>query len=580
MSSCLHCDGKLFKESGFRPKCVVSMGTSLLDAEQRRNISAKVKKAMVATTIVASLALGDMVMLGSPLVAGGENRSIQLYHIHTGESLTVTYMQNGRYVPSAMKQINYLLRDWRKSQVITIDPRSIDLVWELHEDLGSHRPIHIVCGYRSPKTNAFLKRIGRNVARHSQHMGGKAIDFYFPDVPTIKIRNSALVRRVGGVGYYRSAGGPTGFLHVDSGHVRHWGPAISNSQMAQIFRDGAKTVGRRMRLNSGNSGTVAPDEGNSGGGLIATLFGKKKPAAVAAEQPQVAAAEIVPPPAETDYTGNEDDMADLSADAAVAPQVKPKAKPPTPVVEASVAELVPDAAPVKDPLVSKAQAAKLDALAADAAIPPEPQMADNGAAEPQVRHGYPIPRPRLRPPEILLMAAANIKADQKFIRISAASAEPPDQSGSNKPSQVADTLGTVMEAESLTAEPAVQEPKTIKKTKSNFAAELRSGTTNDAPVIKPLIASAGGSDINWWPQLLLSGDAAIRRDGAPALIGSNDESSLPKAAILGDEGISSGTQTSAEGKGDLLTVNREGKGNLDAGDVLKPQKVGQLLTEQ
>ena len=169
----MHCDGKLSRESGFRPVCVVSMGMSLLGAEQRRTLKSRFKKAMVATTIIASVVLADMALLGSPLIAGGETRTIQLYHIHTGENLNVTYMKNGRYVPSAMKQINYLLRDWRKNQVITIDPRSIDLVWELHEDLGSNRPIHIVCGYRSAKTNAFLKRIGRNVAKNSQHMGGR-----------------------------------------------------------------------------------------------------------------------------------------------------------------------------------------------------------------------------------------------------------------------------------------------------------------------------------------------------------------------------------------------------------------------
>jgi uncharacterized protein YcbK (DUF882 family) len=558
------------------------MGMSLLGVENRQQLADRFKKAMVATTIVAGLFAADMTMLGGPLMAGGETRSIQLYHIHTGESITVTYKKDGRYVPSAMKQINYLLRDWRKNQVITIDPRSIDLVWELHEDLGSNRPIHIVCGYRSPRTNAFLKRIGRNVAKHSQHMGGKAIDFYFPDVPTIKIRNSALVRQVGGVGYYRSAGGPTGFLHVDSGHVRHWGPAISNSQMAQIFRDGSKTVGRRMRLNGGNNGNVAPDDTNpSSGGLLAAIFGKKKPAVIVAAEPvQVAVAEVVPPPSAPDYSAGEDDMADLSADAAAAPAAKKLAPKPTPVVipdEPQVAEIVPEPAPS----VPKDQVAKLSAMATDAALPPEPQMADGGADEPLVRKGYPVPRPRLRPPEVLLAAAANIKAEPKFIRISAASAAPPDMSGSNKPSQVADGLGTVMEAETLLDEPQVQEPKASRKGKSSFAAELRNGTTDEAPVIKPLIASAGGSDINWWPQLFLNGEAAIRRDGAPTLIGSLDESSLPKAAVLGEEGLTSGTQTSAEGKGDLLVVNRDGKGNLDAiaPHVLdKIQKVG-LVTE-
>ncbi len=542
---------------------------SLLDADQRQKITARFKKAIVATTVMASLLLGDLALLGAPSIAGGETRTIQLYHMHTGESLTVTYMQNGRYVPSAMKQINYLLRDWRRKETITIDPRTIDLVWELHEDLGSHRPIHIVCGYRSPKTNAFLKRIGRNVANKSQHMVGKAIDFYFPDVPTVKIRNSALVRKVGGVGYYRSAGGPTGFLHADSGHVRHWGPAISNSQMAQILREGSKTVGRRMRLNKGNDNTVAPDE--SGGSLIATLFGKKKPATIETDQASSTddqGADDQGADVAAAYVGNEDDMADLSADASQSPATAPFK-----LAKSTVASVIPP-----EPSLTKDQAAKLDAAAADAAIPDEPQAADNGANEPLVRQGYPVPKPRLKPVDIMLMAAANIKS----VRISAASGGPPDQSGNSKPSPVADGLSTVMEAASLMEEPTSAEPKANQKGKGNFAAELRNGTTDDAPVIKPLLASASGSDINWWLQLFLNGEAAIRRDGAPTLIGSSDESSLPKAAILGEEGVSSGTQTSAEGKGDLLVVNRVGKGNLDApalGVINNTQKVGQLVTE-
>jgi uncharacterized protein YcbK (DUF882 family) len=188
-------------------------------------------------------------------IAGGETRTLSLYQVHTKESLTVTYMVNGRYVPSALKKINYLLRDWRRNETIRIDPKTIDLMWELHADLGSKQPIHIICGYRSASTNGFLKKIGRNVARKSQHILGKAIDLYFPDVKTERIRNSALVRQIGGVGYYRSSGGPTGFVHIDSGKVRHWGPAISRTQMAQIFRDYRKTIGARL----GGRNQVVPE---------------------------------------------------------------------------------------------------------------------------------------------------------------------------------------------------------------------------------------------------------------------------------------------------------------------------------
>jgi hypothetical protein len=127
---------------------------------------------------------------------------------------------------------------------MVIDPKTVDLMWELHADLGSKAPIHIICGYRSASTNAMLKKIGRNVAKQSMHIRGKAIDLYFPDVPVSKIRGSAIVRQAGGVGYYPRSG-VSGFVHIDSGNVRYW-PRPDASQMAEIFRDFRNTVGARM----------------------------------------------------------------------------------------------------------------------------------------------------------------------------------------------------------------------------------------------------------------------------------------------------------------------------------------------
>jgi uncharacterized protein YcbK (DUF882 family) len=176
--------------------------------------------------------------------AGGETRTMTLYSVNTKEKLTTTYMVNGRYVPGELKKINHLLRDWRRNAVTTMDTETIDLMWELHADLGSRAPIHIISGYRSAETNAMLKSIGRNVAKKSMHVQGKAIDLYFPDVPTDRLRNSALVRDIGGVGYYPRSGA-SGFVHVDSGRVRHW-PGISSSQLAKIRRDYQKTVGARL----------------------------------------------------------------------------------------------------------------------------------------------------------------------------------------------------------------------------------------------------------------------------------------------------------------------------------------------
>ncbi len=545
------------------------MRKSVTKSGQHRTLSNRLKKALAACAVSGIFAISGL----APVVAGGETRSISLRHIHTGESLTVTYMKDGRYVPSAMKQINYILRDWRRNSTVTIDPRTIDLVWELHEDLGSHDTINIVCGYRSPKTNAMLHRIGRHVARESQHMAGKAIDFYFPDVPTVKIRNTALVRQIGGVGYYRSAGGPTGFLHVDSGHVRHWGPAISSYQMAQIFREGQKIIGRRLRNhNYTNTDTQVASSGQSSGGLLGKLFGFGKKPVEAAAPTQVATLVEKPKVAAPAYdNGAQADLADLSGDAAT-PPVKPVPKliPGTKVNEeqmASLGDLSKDAATAPKVKSTPTPVAVAQADTADTSV--EEDAAPTDAQVVKVKQ---IPKPRLKPVEIMLMAAANMKAEPKMIRISAASAPPPSQNGKDIPSPVADSLGMVMAA---VADEDVPDVKS--KAKPSLASQLKNGTAKGLPVIKPMIASAAGSDINWWPQLFLQGDAAIRRDGKPALIGSTADDTLPVAADADQvASLESQGQHAADGKGDLLVVNTEGKGDLD---LAAPTAAGQVANQ-
>lgn len=502
------------------------MVKSLLGAGQRQTLKKRFSKMAGAVALTGLFAVGGWAVAN----AGGETRSISLYHTRTGESLTITYKVDGRYVPSAMKQINYLMRDWRSNQTVTIDPKTIDLVWELHEDLGSKAPIQIVCGYRSAQTNALLRRNSRGVAKESQHIAGKAIDFYFSDVPTLKVRNSALVRQMGGVGYYPSSGGPTGFLHVDSGNVRRWGPYISPMQMATILREDIKTVGRRLKNGSSwSSGDtqVASNAPKSGGLLAALDLGKKGDTAQ-----RVAMADKSQNSTETAYAADGADMADLSADAAAAPaKIKATATPIDPEQQATLGDLTQDAA--TPPKLARQPT-------------PVAKTADASQA-PDLRRGMPIPKPRLKPVEVMLMAAANIKADQKLIRITAASAPPPSQTGRDQPSPVADSLGTFMAA--VADDPSL-EPGATKDSsgKTSLVRDLKNGTATGIPTIKPLIASAGGSDINWWPLLSLNPDATIRRDGAPSLIGNPEDTS---------------SQRAADGKEDLQTSAIEGKGSLD-----------------
>lgn len=182
-----------------------------------------------------------------------------MYFTHTKESITVTYKRNGRYDEKALKKINWFLRDWRRNEPTRMSRETVDLLWELHADLGSRKPVHIISAYRSPRTNAMLRRIGRKVARKSQHMRGNAIDFYFPDVPIEKVMGSALVRKIGGVGYYPRSG-KHGFVHIDNGNVRHW-PRMRPSRYARISRKYARTVNAR-RGGTGNTLLAAANTKN------------------------------------------------------------------------------------------------------------------------------------------------------------------------------------------------------------------------------------------------------------------------------------------------------------------------------
>ena len=171
-------------------------------------------------------------------VAEGDTRTISLHHIHTDEDITITFKRDGRYDDAALEKLNWFLRDWRKAEATKMDPHLIDLVWEVQREAGNKAPIWVVCGYRSPATNAMLRHRSAGVARFSQHMLGRAMDFYIPGVDLEHLREIGLRLARGGVGFYPTSGSP--FVHMDTGSVRMW-PRMTHEQLVRVFPDG-KTV--------------------------------------------------------------------------------------------------------------------------------------------------------------------------------------------------------------------------------------------------------------------------------------------------------------------------------------------------
>jgi len=145
-------------------------------------------------------------------------KTISLYNTRTGESWSRVYWCEGDYVPEALEEINYLLRDHRTNEVREIDPRLLDLLYDLNEKLNTRGPFQVVSGYRSPETNALLRRRSRRIARHSLHIEGMAVDIRLPDRNMRQLARAAISLQSGGVGYYPRRQ----FVHVDTGKVRRW----------------------------------------------------------------------------------------------------------------------------------------------------------------------------------------------------------------------------------------------------------------------------------------------------------------------------------------------------------------------
>ena len=154
--------------------------------------------------------------------ATGELR-LAIRNVHNNDSVDAVFARNGRFLPAGLAELNHGLRDWRTGQATAMDPRLLALLVQLRKrlDIAGNRKIDLISGYRTPRTNAMLQRAGGDhsgVASQSQHMLGKATDIMIPGVSLERLHGAALSLGGGGVGYYPR----DGFVHVDSGPVRHW----------------------------------------------------------------------------------------------------------------------------------------------------------------------------------------------------------------------------------------------------------------------------------------------------------------------------------------------------------------------
>jgi uncharacterized protein YcbK (DUF882 family) len=177
--------------------------------------------ASLLTAAASNVAAPAFAGIASPALVGLKDtgaRTLAVQCLRTGEKLKADYWVNGAYVPDALGALNRVLRDGRTGEVHVMEPKLLDLLNLLGRQLETSAPFHVICGYRSPATNAMLHATSTGVASKSLHMEGKAIDIRVPDRSLKTLHDTALAMQVGGVGYYPKSD----FVHVDVGQFRSW----------------------------------------------------------------------------------------------------------------------------------------------------------------------------------------------------------------------------------------------------------------------------------------------------------------------------------------------------------------------
>ncbi|MDP3895589.1 MAG: DUF882 domain-containing protein [Mesorhizobium sp.] len=359
-------------------------------------------------------------------LASAETRSLKLYYLHTREKAEIVYKKNGKFVPSGLAQLNNFLRDWRRNEPTKMDPRLFDLVWEVYRATGASGYINVVSAYRSPATNSMLRKRGRGVAQKSQHMLGKAMDFFIPGVKLKDLRYAGLRIQGGGVGFYPTSGSP--FVHLDVGNVRHW-PKMSRSELAAVFPDGKtmhvpsdgkplpgydQAVAAYQKRNGAGIAIASAASTKKSGGFLSALFGGGADeeeesggmVAIASAAPQVMESTPVKPKATSAAAIPK--IVDAPFPAAVPAPAEPPEK-------VETAEAIVAALPLRDvpaPMFAPRPSADVGpTVAAAAGAPPAPENIPfevrNGEPA-QIAEDVPIPmrRPDYAAPVAVAMASA------------------------------------------------------------------------------------------------------------------------------------------------------------------------------
>jgi len=166
----------------------------------------------------AILASGAIITQEELFASQSDIKMIKLRNVHEKKVYEAAFYEKDCYKLQGLFEVNKAFIDYRAKEITRIDVDLINLLYEINQHVGLDKEFDVVSGYRSKRTNDYLRRTMSGVARDSFHIKGKAVDIYMPGVKLRKLRDVAIGLGKGGVGYYPRSN----FIHVDVGPVRTW----------------------------------------------------------------------------------------------------------------------------------------------------------------------------------------------------------------------------------------------------------------------------------------------------------------------------------------------------------------------
>lgn len=163
---------------------------------------------------------------------------LRLYHSHYDDWTEVVYEREGVVQKEGIERINQFMRSRQSGKKTEMSLDLVRLLDHLQDHFGADT-VEVICGYRSPDFNRFLKKEGRDVAENSFHMRGMAADIHLDEITEKKLRDYVAGLHLGGVGYYPDLL----MVHVDFGPRRFWQDgSFTNRRNIGIFTDLPVTI--------------------------------------------------------------------------------------------------------------------------------------------------------------------------------------------------------------------------------------------------------------------------------------------------------------------------------------------------